>query len=267
MHPTRLVSRLLIVCLLQPSVFFARQSASTPLTIQPQAALAQSFAALTGSVSITDLTLNGTVHRIVGPSDEEGTITFQALSAGYWRLQVVTPSGTRTEIRSAPDPSPAASWSGPDGVVHPAASHNVVSNVSMSPLFSLGSILLSENASVQFVGQETRNDQSVLHIAALQQYPDFDVSTASTFQQLSRVEIYLDSKSLLPVSLAFNIHPDDNMLVNVPVEFEFSDYRALNGGMSPYHIQKFLNNSLLLDIQLQQIAINSGLSQASVVAR
>lgn len=64
----------------------------------------------------------------------------------------------------------------------------------------------------------------------------------------------------LPAAITYNIHPDNNALLDIPVEIDFSDYRLVSGVQIPFHIQKCLNNSLLLDFQVQNAAINSGLS-------
>ena len=80
---------------------------------------------------------------------------------------------------------------------------------------------------------------------------------------LSSTDVYLDSSSLLPVAFAFNTHPDNNSLLNIPVEIDFSNYQAVNGAQIPFHIQKFLNGSLFLDMTIQSAAVNSGLTTST----
>lgn len=74
------------------------------------------------------------------------------------------------------------------------------------------------------------------------------------------MDFFLDPATLLPLAISFNTHPDDNALRDIPVEIRFSDYRLVNGVQVPFHIQKFLNGSLSLDVQVQNVVINSGLS-------
>lgn len=73
------------------------------------------------------------------------------------------------------------------------------------------------------------------------------------------MDIYVDAASLLPVSLAFSIHPDNNALQDIPVSIEFSGYRNVSGVMTPFRVQKFLQRSLLLDISIARAAVNPGL--------
>jgi len=74
------------------------------------------------------------------------------------------------------------------------------------------------------------------------------------------MDLYLDSTTLLPASLTFQVHPDNNMSVDIFVEVLFSDYRAISGVQVPFRVQKYLNNGLALDLQLETATINSGLS-------
>ena len=59
--------------------------------------------------------------------------------------------------------------------------------------------------------------------------------------------------------LAFKIHPDDDLNLDIPVETRFGDYRLVNGARVPFRIQKSLQGSLLLDITLSSVAINASL--------
>ena len=49
---------------------------------------------------------------------------------------------------------------------------------------------------------------------------------------------------------------------DVPVEVRYSDYRQVNGVSVPFHVQRYLNNGLVLDFVASQATINSGLSDA-----
>jgi len=86
---------------------------------------------------------------------------------------------------------------------------------------------------------------------------------ASLLQHLSQVDVFLDSPTQLPVALAFNQHPDNDAGLDIPAEVRFSDYRAVNGVQVPFRIQKYLNNSLILDIQIQTATLSSSLTASA----
>jgi hypothetical protein len=241
---------------------WAQQAA--PPNVQGAVLLQQAFGALAGTMSITDVTLSGTARRIAGSDDESGTVVLKALATGQSRMDFAFPSGQRGEIRSiSSDGSPVGTWTGPDGKSHAVSEHNLMtSSTWFQPALVVGG-LISLNQIVSYVGQETKNGASVLHLTTSQQFPDTPVRIATLLQHLSQVDVFLDSATLLPTTLAFNVHPDNDAGLDIPAEVRFSDYRAINGVQAPFHVQEYLNNGLVLDLQMQSVTLNSGMTTAA----
>ncbi|HXX43308.1 MAG TPA: hypothetical protein VEJ38_01170 [Candidatus Acidoferrales bacterium] len=274
----------------------AQQTTSTsspPATSDPQAvALVQkALTALTGGASISDVTLTGTAERIAGSDDETGTATLMATSAGDSKVALGFPSGDRTEIRNhsavplpggfpalppnlqvTPVAQATGSWSGPDGTKHPIANHNAMTDATwFFPALTLARIASSSYV-LSYIGPESIEGQSALHISVSQQFPQLANSTdsatagmsvSSLMQHLSQIDIYFDPRTALPLALAFNQHPDGNALTDIPVRIQFSNYANSGGMVVPLHVQKLLNNSLVLDLQFTNATFNSGLSSSS----
>jgi len=191
----------------------------------------------------------------------------KALASVGNRIDLALSSGTRSEIRNNSSVLPTGSWSGPDGVSHPIADWNLVADPGWFPTFTLASFAASPSALVTYVGQETKNDLSVIHLSALQQYLDRPPKVAVQMQRLSQVQIFLDASTLLPVALVFNTHADDNSNLDISVEMDFSDYHSVNGVQIPFHVQKLLNNGLFLDVQFENAVLNTGVSASSFTAQ
>ena len=248
---------------------FAQQPANVTTQSSPQAVslLQKSLAALTSSQSITDLTLAGAVRRIAGSDDESGSVVVKAVAGTGSRVDFTLPSGPRSEIRNTSSAGPAGSWTGPDGVSHAMASHNVFTDPGWSPVFTLASLLSAPTGVVTYIGAETRDAQSVIHISASQQFSSMSGQPATLWQHLTQTDVFLDASTNLPVAIAFNTHADNNALLDIPVEMRFFDYRTVSGSQIPFRVQKFLNNSLHLDLQFQTAAVNTGLTAAQVGAQ
>jgi hypothetical protein len=243
-------------------------SAQQTATSNPQASqlLQRSLSALAGNQTLTDVTLTGTARRIAGSDDESGTATLKALASGASRIDLSLPSGQRSEILNASLTPPAGSWSGPDGVSHAIAFHNLLTGPAwFFPAFAIAPGLSAPGCIATYIGHETRNGQGVEHVSVSQTSPFGASSKGLSFQHLSQVDFFLDSTTLLPAAIVFNVHPDDNALLDIPVEVRLSDYRSINGAQIPFHIQKFLNNSLILNFQAQTVTANSGLSPSAFV--
>lgn len=233
------------------------QNATSPVT----QALQASLQAMIGSSNVQDVTLNGTAEAIAGSDDETGSFVFRATATGSSRVDLGLTSGTRSETRQPGNGSPSGSWSNALGGPFPLAQHNLLTGYDWAfPAFIETQMLTNSAIIVTFVGQEG----ALLHLTATQQPPSgLSAAAGATAQHLTQFDLWLSTSTFLPAQLTFNIHPDNNAGMDIPVEVQFSNYQNLGGIMIPGHIQKFVNNTLALDAQIQTAVINSGLSAST----
>jgi hypothetical protein len=235
---------------------------SAAQTTSPQAVqyLERALAALSGSTPTSDVTLSGSAHYIAGSDDETGTATLKAI-VGASRMDLNLSSGLRSEIQNSSGGSLAGSWSGPDGVAHAISYHNLML---VDPAWFFPAFPITHGVSASYlatyVGPETRDGQAVEHLTISQTSVAQTPAGAPTMGHLSQMDFFLDSTTFLPAAITFNIHPDNNAILDIPIEVRFSDYRAVNGVQVPFHVQKFLNNGLVLDLQFTTATLNTGLT-------
>ena len=244
----------------------ARQAPSSP---SPQAVtiLRNSLAALVGHTAVTDITLTGSARRIAGSDDESGPAVLKGVVAGAARVELSLPSGSRSDFSNISTAPHSGTWSGSDGVSHAVSFHNLLSDPTwFFPAFGIARGLNSPNHVTTYVGQETQNSQTVYHIAIQRTLPNA-VGDTQFFEHLSRTDLYVDSATLLPVALKFNVHPDGNAAIDIPVEITYADYREVNGIQIPFHIEKYLNGSLFLDLQFSTANLNSGLTASALAVQ
>ncbi len=217
---------------------------------------AQSMATLTGGVSIRDVTLTGTATWVAGSERETGAATLVGLGPNESHIELAFSSGTRTEIRDAQTGIARGKWTTPSGKSGKFAPHNCQTDaVWFFP--ALSSLAGGQNTIFTYLGQETRKGERVQHIRSEGQ----SSRTAATRPEpLSSIDFYLDAATLRPEAISFNVHPDKNMLDNIPVEVDFSDYQNVDGVMVPMHIEKYLQGSLLIDLTISNAAFNTGIS-------
>ena len=234
----------------------------------PQAGqiLQQALAALNGTTPTRDVTLTGSAHYIAGSDDETGTGTLEAIATGASSMKLSLPSGPRSEVRNLSANPPTGTWSGPDGVSHTIAYHNLLNEPCwFSPVAAITRLIASPESVATYVDAETMGSQSVQHVSVNQQPPTASVIPA-LFPHLTQIELYLDSSTFLPAAVAFNVHPDQNELADIPIEVRFSDYRSVNGTQVPFHIQRYINNTLILDFQADSATLNSNLTPSSLAS-
>jgi hypothetical protein len=130
-----------------------------------------------------------------------------------------------------------------------------------SPVLIVERLLSNSAVTVSYIGTE----DGLAHFSASQAAPVGTPTTSTTLvEHLGQIDLYLDPKTFLPAKLSFSTHPDDNALVDLLVLVEFSNYQTSNGVTAPMHVQRYLNGSLALDIQVGSVVVNSGLSAANL---
>ena len=216
----------------------------------------QALSALTPSVNVNDIALQGTVAYTAGSDEETGVVTLEARGNAQTHIVLSLPGGQRQEVRNGP----AGYWTGPEGQQHPMAVHNCWPDAPwFFPALSLQALSTDPQVSILYTGVETREGVALHHLRLFRTVPGQTPEMTAQIQRLSLVDLYLDAASYLPLVLAFKTHADDDLNLDIPVEVQFSDYRLVNGVRVPFRIQKSLQGSLLLDITLSSVAINSGL--------
>ena len=244
--------------------FLSAQSQPQPVpTSDAQAiSLAQkSISAMLGGATISDVTLDGNVISIVGLDSETGTGTFRAKGTAKSRVDLDLGKENRSDVRNSPNGFPAGASRKGSAPVNAYPQHNCWTDATW--FFSIFSSL-SQTANLQivfnYVGQEQREGITVQHIRSYQLPPSGLKN--SSISNLSAMDFYLDPNSFFPLAIGFNLHADNNMSVNVPVEIRFANYEKVNGVQVPFHFQQLMNGTLSLDVTITNATFNTGLQDA-----
>ena len=247
--------QIFIACLLvaTPSLLLARN----PPASDPQALLyaAQALNAMTGGMSLNDVTLTGSV---TWDGTDTGTATLQALGTGESRIDVVFATGTRSDIRDAQTSLSLGQWRSPNNTSGKYASHNCWTDAVwfFPPLSSLGA---GSNVVLTYVGQESRNGVAVQHIQSYVYQSDWPTGVTPTPQQLSTMDFFLDATTLLPLAITFNTHPDNDANTSLAVEVDFSNYQAFGSVAVPSRIKRYQQGNLFVDLTVSGASFNTGL--------
>jgi hypothetical protein len=69
------------------------------------------------------------------------------------------------------------------------------------------------------------------------------------------VRVLYDPKTLLPASLEYVVHPDADDAQNLDVKILFSNYQSVAGVMVPFHIEKYLQRTLQLKLDVTSASV------------
>lgn len=204
-----------------------------------------------GTTSPSDVVLTGTLIRHAG-NDEQGTITLAANSSGATKVDMNLPAGHIIETNNGNPEPPTCGWTSQDGVIHKSPINNCISAAPW--FFPLISLRPAFAASV-----DTGQNNSDAKTASVKAWRvPASSQAAPLFQKLSETTFELDPVSLLPKSMKFYVHPEDAADMDLLIEVRYSDYRDVNGIKVPFRIEKYLGETLLLEITLDSASFNTG---------
>ena len=245
---------LLSITLLFGPLALAQTLSSSSATIQ-----AMEMAALCPQGPITDVLLTGNATWTMGSDNQSGQLTLKGRASGQSRMDLALGTGPHSEIRINDPQNPQYDvLSGGQWTL--GALHN--SWIDANWFFPALSALVVGPKNGLFLGSVSTSSRLYSDFPAVNQKP----AIANEIQMISTVLYEIDPSTKLPTSLHFFTHPDDNMLANIPVDVQFSDYRLVDGVQVPFHIQRYFNGTLQLDIAVSSATINPGLTDTDFIA-
>jgi len=209
--------------------------------------------AFSGNQSVSSVTLTGVVHRIAGSTNETGQVTLAARADGSSSLELNLDSAERAEIQDAFANGHGCSWTGSDGGAHVSPAHNcVIPFAWFLPHVALFSPARPPDGAMTF--SSAGDGRMNLHWTNA---PPADASAevANLLGHIRTYDLRFDPATLLPVELLYALHPDKAASVDIPVRVEYSDYRTIDGAAIPFHIQRYFNGVLSLDITLTNAVV------------
>ena len=243
-----------LVVFLSHSASAQNQPASDP---QALTYAAQSIAAMTGSTTVSDVTLTGTVTWNGGGASQSGTATLLALGTAESSMNLALQNGTWKEIRDAQTGATLGQWTNSTSSGMFASQNCQTDAVWFFPV--LGALAAGPNVVLSYIGQTTWNGITVQQIQSYVYQANWPTGVTPTAQQLSTMNFYLNATTLLPVAVTFNAHPDNNANTNLLIEVDFSNYQTMSGVQVPTLIQKFSQGNLLVAVTVTGASFNTGL--------
>ncbi len=229
-----------------------------PVASNPQAVslASQSLQSLTEGTALVDITLQVSATYTSGSNIETGTGTLVARGNTQSLLTLNYTDGTGwQQIRNGV----AGVTVNATGTVTAMATHNC--NIDADwffPALSLQAIATDPTLIIGLVGEQVYEGQQVYHLTFFHNVSGQAAGVTSLIQSLSAMDLYLDAVTLRPVILDFNNHPNYDANTNIPTEIRFGAYQSFNGVWAPTSIQKYVNNSLVLNLTVSSVAVNSG---------
>jgi len=213
---------------------------------------------------VSTIQMTGTASWTYGSDQQTGSVTLQADSRGQSRFTLQLSSGTRVETQNPfADAQRQCTWSAFDGTVHNNAAHQCW----LDAVWFLPQITMQAGAgALDDVSSSTPLPDGKTVRFHHERHPSnvADTETGTLLAHLSAADVDVDSTTGLPSSLSFAAHPDNDAGTDLPVEIRFSSYSTFGSVTVPTRIQKYINNSLVLDIQISSVQVQLATPATSV---
>ncbi|MBS1801303.1 MAG: hypothetical protein JSS95_15940 [Acidobacteria bacterium] len=223
--------------------------------------LSQAIQAFSAGKPVTSVMMTGTATWTAGSTKSSGPAKLTANVTGENVAEFDLSNGARIEKQSALAENRTCTWSGKDGVEHDVSPTNCwFATVWFLPHLAIQSTGLPTSLNLQSVGVIAEKTISSPHI----QYQTVLVPQRTTkvnsvlltqIQTWSKTDLAL-GLSMLPSSLKYNLHPDGNVIVSLPVEVRYSNYKPVSGVQLPMHIERYVNGNLQVSIDIDSATVN-----------
>jgi hypothetical protein len=224
------------------------------------ALITQLSTAFSGGNIVHQIQLTGNASWHVGSVNDTGSATLSAATTGTSQVQLsLSSTGTRVESQSGQGINQDCTWSGEDSVAHEIDPGNCWRPVVwFLPSLSLQPSLLPSYLGAVDLGSSTVGfgTETYRHLQSDLVLPDLNGSLASDIMQRSTADIGLDPVSFLPAVLSYSIRPDNGAPISIAVEIHYGNYQAINGVQIPFTIQRYINGSLQLQIDVNSAQVN-----------
>ena len=134
------------------------------------------------------------------------------------------------------------------------------------PALTLQGLQTDATLGAVYLGATQWNGVAAVQLEFFHIIPWQTADMTAEIQNLSVVDLYLDPKSLLPLAEDYNTHPDNDFIRTIPVGIRFGNYQPVAGVAVPFHMQRYFQGTLVLDLTLTNAAINSGVTAALFAA-
>lgn len=211
------------------------------------------------NASPTTVVITGTYSSFTGTDTTPHPISVKVLGFDEIRWEADEPDGTYVTVFAN-----GAGWRrAPSGsVASLAIRESVGRQLEILPLLAIADWISSPDYSCQTVSLETLNGRSVQHLA-VSRPPAWtnDAQQQTQIQDLTKVDLYIDSQTNTPVRLHYNEHPRD-WRVNVSINLDFSNYQSAGGVLMPMTIDRTVEGVKVGEFQFTSVTFNASFSSS-----
>ena len=228
----------------------------------PQAlAIVQSAVRAMGGTVPSDTTVTGTVTIVAGSQTSSGTIRILTRGTDQTSESITLPQSSLITVYS----QGAASEVSDANMRSLSLERSATSQSLCFPLPFLVAALANVDEAIQYVGLESLGQHSVQHIHLRDTFASN--SELQSLSDFTTFDLWIDQVSGLPLQISGVRRDGGGSYPRIPFDVSFSDYRSVSGIMYPFSVQKSLNGTLWMSVNITDVVFNTGLTDSNFAIR
>lgn len=230
----------------------------TPPSVRdPQAlSILQKAVSAMGSAAPVDSVATGTITIVAGTKTDNGTVRILTRGGDQSSEQIQLPDQTNSVIYSRGQANEIL-----NGVVKQAPFQLTASSQSPDfPLPLLAAALIAPDLATQYVGEETIEGLPYHHVKLWHTFPSNQ--NLQRLWDFTTKDIWVDPATWLPYKLAYERREASGAVPHFRIEVLYSNWKSVSGAVYPYQIQKSWNGTPWTTITIQNVALQTGLSDS-----
>ncbi len=209
--------------------------------------------------AIQDFTGTGNITYYWSGKEVPAAAIVRGRGTSEFRLDASLPDGMQSWA--------VASWKGSlkstSGKITQIPAYNAINLGSLTlPFLEMANALKDSSVSVSLVDQEQINGRSAYRITVQRTF-GAAVDPRGTMSGWTRKDYLIDATTSLPAEIHIMTHPVETHLRSYLQEIVVTDYRSTNGVVLPFSITEKIGGQTTWTIQLNSIAVNTGLTDST----
>ena len=222
------------------------------------ALIAQITKTFAPSLPVSSVKLTGSVVWHSGTDEDTGPVTITANSDGSQTFTAqLAASGERSEAQTAIGEGMSCQWARSDGAEH--SNDNASCQKSMPwavPALALQAARIPALAGYVDLGSATLNATSYRHLQGQLLLAGLPARLLPQAMAASTVDAFVDPKLFDLGAIRYKVHADDNPALSIDVEIRYGQITPVNGVRIPFHIERYINGTLQLEINIASAQIS-----------
>ncbi len=208
------------------------------------------------AAALNSMSFNAEAQWTLGSQKETGTATAQASSDGSTSFQLNLDGASRAETRSALGDSRSCQWADTKSA-HTLQTVDCSTPVPwFAPLFAFQpSAVVLQLLNISDDGAVTRSSETYRQISYLTAIQGTSTATTNLLTSGTKVSVLYDPQTLLPTSIEYLQHADNDLNTTIPVRIVYSNYQTVSGTPVPYQIDRYVNGVLQLALSVTSASL------------